>query len=169
MIDLAKLKKGTYSVLRDEVTTVPQSFVGRNAIEFLKAIERSANFKEFVPAENSDDLLFTGTVAGGSFWDIGHAKSPVDYSSQYTFALLNNNHIHSRQVIDTQLTSLNESLFTEDAQYYLQKLSADNIVHLYGTHVIVDAVVGLATNAMFRSVNLGPTDESIYENAYYYA
>ena len=135
----------------------------------MKAIESKTIARNVVPDENKGDLLFTGTVAGGDNADIDQKKDPYVYSTQFSFALLNNNYINSQHRIDRSQQPFDESLFTENLKQDLQTLSADEIVEKYGTHVIVEAFIGLGIHAQFRSVNIAHNkEESVYENALYY-
>ncbi len=168
VLAIEKLPDGAYTTTKLSGTS-SEVFTGKNALEFLEAIETRGNFKDVVPVENLNDLLFVGSAVKDSHWESELTQYPFEYSSMFSFAALNNNYKHGCQLINTQQTTLNEALFTDILQSDLQELTPEEIIEEYGTHVIIEAVVGLATHATFRAVSLTNREESIYDNALYYA
>lgn len=170
VLDISKLREGTYTILDYEGIEF-EAFQGANAVEFLKTIERNTEMKEVVPSENSGDLLFTGTVAGGHNWDIHQLEDSFGYSSQFSFVLSNSNYIRSKHVIRTlngQHIPFDDGLFTDKLISDLQTLPANEIIEKYGTHIITRAYLGLAIHSMFSSINIAYDNRSSYDNMQYY-
>lgn len=166
VLDLSKLGDDNYVIFRG-ASGDSQTFLGVNAAEFLNDIKKRTGFGSVVPQENRNDLLFTGTFMERGKGNVSQASDPFDYSSQFSFVLLNNNFINARHLINS--LSLNDKYFTDEFKSDLQTLNADEIITKYGTHIIVEAFVGLATHAIFRSINIAYTESSAYGNALYYA
>ncbi len=164
VIDIAKLEQGAYTIMPSSAET--ESFIGINAVEFLKKIEQKTDAKDVVPSENAEDRLFTGSLSGASNWDIEQQEDPFEYSSQFSFVQTNYNYTVSRHHI-VQYHDFDERLFTDQLLGDLNTLSADEIIAKYGTHIIKEGYMGIAIHSQYRSIATSPTT-SLFENAGYY-
>lgn len=117
-------------------------FVGRDVKDFLQSV--ATDF--VVPAENRDDLLFTGTVTGHGSFD-----EPYDYSSQYTFVFEGSG---AKMVIQRLLTLSPKwsSWLSDEFQAALDQESPEAVVERFGTHVLINAYLGYSVRTLYRSV-----------------
>lgn len=121
------------------------TFTGRNITEFLQSIKTSENFD--VPTENKDDLLCTATITGFECF-----KDPYSYSTQYTFMY---NDVGASMSIRQLVSPKNHdwsSLLTDDFQEALEWLSPEDIMDLFGTHVLVEVQLGYTVKTLYCSV-----------------
>ena len=143
VLDLSKIDNEKISNLVGS-SGVGDSFIGRDMKEFLRSITK---YKKFVvPAENKDDLLFTATITGHTYF-----QKPYDYSSQYTFAFGSSG---ANGVIQRLLT-LNadwSNWLADDFRQELEDASPETIIELFGTHILVNTHLGYISKTLYRSI-----------------
>ena len=143
VLDLSKIDNEKISNLVGS-SGVGDSFIGRDMKEFLRSI---TEYKKFVvPAENKDDLLFTATITGHTYF-----QKPYDYSSQYTFAFGSSG---ANGVIQRLLT-LNadwSNWLADDFRQELEDASPETIIELFGTHILVNTHLGYTSKTLYRSI-----------------
>lgn len=89
--------------------------------------------------------FFSGTVTTGS-----KSNTQYSYSSKYSFAKVDVLKKQRHYYLNTDLNTLSQYLsftFIQD----LNKFSADDIVKMYGTHVLTDIMVGGIYSAIYKS------------------
>lgn len=141
VLDLSKADIRSRSYTSGTMNT----FMGRDITEFLQSIKTSKNFA--VPAENKDDLLCTATIT-----QLMRFKEPYDYSTQYTFIY---NDLGASMSITQLVSPKNQdwsSLLTNDFQEALELLSPEDIMDLYGTHVLVEVQLGYTIKTLYCSI-----------------
>ena len=122
---------------------------GEDATSFLHEIMSSGNFKGSIAAMGVKDTakgFFSGTVTNGF-----ESKTKYSYSSKYSFARAELLKKQRRYYLNTDIGTLSKYLsatFLED----LKKYSADDIIQMYGTHVLTDITVGGRYTAYYKSV-----------------
>lgn len=132
-------------------------YAGGDYDSFLKDLINNSGFagsKGSLGKEAIESGLFSETLTTGF-----NSETPSSYSSKYSFARIEifkkqrNYYLHT----DTEaLKNYLSSEFLED----LEKLSADKIVEVYGTHVLTNVTVGGKYVAYYKSEIVDANNES---------
>ncbi|WP_158712803.1 MAC/perforin domain-containing protein [Parabacteroides pacaensis] len=154
ILDLSKMEPDLVlnTVFRQSCS---KDYEGYNATDFLKSIMTKNNFK--LTGENINDLLFTGTLTENEL----EFQSAYDYSEQYTFICQQSDNTALRQSIPLfsgkALTPYLSDTFMED----IEVLPPQQIIELYGTHVIRNIHLGNRIRNLYRSVVAGSKNERL--------
>lgn len=159
VIDLSKLDPDQIDNLAFR-QSCSKDYEGRDATAFLKSIMTKNNFT--LTGENSNDLLFTGTLTEGE----GKFSSPYDYSAQYTFICEQSDNTALRRSIvlfsGKRLAPYVSDTFTEDVKTF----TPQEIIKKYGTHVIRCAYLGNRIRNLYRTVVISSKDECLLAASY---
>ena len=132
-----------------------KDYAGYNAADLLTSIMTKNNFK--LTGKNISDLLFTGTLTDNE-WKF---PSAYDYSEQYTFICEQSDNTALRQSIPLfsgkTLAPYLSDTFMED----IKVLPPQQIIELYGTHLIRCVHLGNRIRNLYRSVVAGSKNECL--------
>lgn len=141
-------------------TTVNRTYFGEDAFSYVKHIIKDSNFDGSVAAnvkgtsgtttEKEGPLisgLFSGTLSAHY---ATYSSSKHSYSSKYSFARGDVLRKHRQYVIYSTPSELLNYL-SLNFQQDLQNSSPDKIVKDYGTHVMLDIIVGGVYSAYYKS------------------
>lgn len=153
VLDISKMSDDEITTFR-MLSSYSKNYEGTTAKEMLQSIAEKNNFE--VPRENRGNLFFTGTITGELYFN-----KPYEYSSQYTFLCEQSDFTDIRSRINLLtakhlLPYLSEN-FKEDLEYS----PPEDIVEMYGTHVLTTVYLGRRIRTLYRSVVEDEGDNSI--------
>lgn len=123
---------------------------GSTFSDYLKDIMSSSGVTDSFRHEDETSILNTYLYFVGNFANHQYLQSQYSHSNQYSFAsmeiLQQSKHIHINDQVSSMLEFLSKD-FLED----LDKYSADKIVEMYGTHVLMDICLGGRYKLIYRS------------------
>lgn len=156
VLDVEKLVNEKPNLFRKEFVgeTNNQVYLGEDFYSYLKDVCKKNNFSGSV-AERAKEAKFDDTKRNiipysfsGSFNSSTTNKHNI--SSQYSFARVDMMRKHKQYLLNVIPEDVTNYL-TESFKTDLHKLSSDDIVLKYGTHVLLDFVIGGSYSAFYKS------------------
>lgn len=152
VIDLKKVGPDRITSLSG-MTSEHASFVATGPLQLLDAIREEGKFVS--PTGEKSHLLFTGTLTGSPI-----VLTPFDYSPHYTFVVDVSGNRLVRQTLQT--LHLNwDSCLSEAFKEALAYSTPDEIVEMFGTHLLVEAHIGTAVRTLYRSIVAAEDDKAV--------
>lgn len=144
-----RLQSGTSSFGYDRM------YYGYSSSDYVKDITTDTKATSTMGyGSDKDTAFFSSTISNNDY-----LKTQYSYSDKYSFASLdairNLKYIH----INDEVSRLSQYL-SDDFKEDLNRLSPDRIVERYGTHVLVDFIIGGRYKLLFRSVITNTRDAS---------
>lgn len=159
VIDLTKLESDQIENLAFR-QSCSKNYEGYNATDFLKSIMTKNNFN--LTGENNNDLLFTGTLTGNE----QRFPSPYDYSEQYTFICNQADYTELRQSITVFSGNMLARYLSDAFMENVKTLTPQQIIALYGTHVIRCAYLGNRIRNLYCSIVVSNKKERLSAASY---
>lgn len=128
---------------------------GKNMEEFLQSINDGKVFE--VPESNRKDFLFTGTILNSEI-----VKEPYDYSTQYAFAGDEFLVAHQRESLLLPMENYLSRYFTDRFKEDLQEMQPQELIDIYGTHLLMEVYLGHRIRTLYRAVVTSPESELLH-------